>query len=81
MLLEMRKFSCHCCESNSSSLVQLIAYLCIILGSQKTEISKGMTADSLAQVLDRRDGSNSEVCCCLVDVKEFDSWEGCENCH
>jgi hypothetical protein len=39
-----------------------------------------MTAESLAQVLDRRGGSNSDICCCLMDVKEFDSWEGCENC-
>jgi hypothetical protein len=74
-----KTLSCHCCESNNSSLIQLLAYLCIILGPQKTEISKGVTADTLAQVLARRSGSDSEVCCCLFDVKEFNSWVGCKN--
>ena len=42
LLLEMRKIFSHYCESNSSSLVQLIAYCCVILGIQnwKTKISK-----------------------------------------
>jgi hypothetical protein len=35
-----------------------------------------VTTDSLAQVLERRDGSDNEVCCCLMDVKKLDSWEG-----
>lgn len=35
-----------------------------------------MTADSLGQVLERRGGSDGEVCCCLMDVKEFDYLEG-----
>ena len=34
-----------------------------------------------SQVLERRAGSDSEVCCGYTDVKEFDSWEGRENCH
>ena len=34
LLLEMRKIFCHCCESNSSSLVQITAYFCVILGIQ-----------------------------------------------
>ena len=29
----------------------------------------------------RRAGSDSEVCCSFTYVKEFDSWEGHENCH
>jgi hypothetical protein len=37
--------------------------------------------DNLAQVLERRAGSDSEVCCSFTDVKEFDSLEGRENCH
>jgi len=37
--------------------------------------------DNLAHVLKRRARSDSEVCCSFTDVKEFDSWEGCENCH
>ena len=31
--------------------------------------------------LDRMAGSDSEVCCKYTEVKEFDSWEGHENCH
>jgi hypothetical protein len=60
-----------------------MAYLRVILGSQnsKTEITKGVTADTVAHVLERRGGSDSEVFCCFTDVKEFDSWEECENCH
>ena len=41
----------------------------------------GGDTDNLAQVLERRAGSDSEVCCRYTYVKEFDSWEGHENCH
>jgi len=34
ILLEMRKIFCHFCELNTSSLIQLIAYCCVILGIQ-----------------------------------------------
>jgi len=34
LLLEMRKIFCHCCELDSSSLFQLRAYICVILGIQ-----------------------------------------------
>ena len=41
----------------------------------------GGDTDNLFQVLERRAGSDSEVCFRYTDVKEFDCWEGRENCH
>ena len=35
---------------------------------------------TFSEILERRAGSDSEVCCRYTDVKEFDSWEGHENC-
>jgi len=57
---EGEKNFCHCCESNSSSLVQLTAYFYVILG-QKIKRLKfenyftnwSIYTDNLAHVLDR----------------------------